>query len=155
MQILFLTLVVISNLFPHPETLQEQSTTTTICEPITTAKTTYQYPSNHFQPFLVAEEYYTQLDKSIFENYDNATFILQKKILFKEVTETQKNFNVKTNLTHEIMDLSNHTMIHPNRQVYFLASFTQNAQEEFHKFIVIDAETNNILLADSIYTPIR
>jgi len=154
MQVLFLTLVVISNLFSHTETLPEKSTTT-ICEPITTANTTLQYPDNHFQSFLVEDEFYMQLDKSVYENYHNATFNMHKKILFKDVAETQKKFNLETNFTHEIMDLSNHTMIHPNRQVYFLASFQQNEQEEFHKFIVIDAETKIILIADSIYTPIR
>lgn len=154
MQVLFLTLVVISNLFSHTETLPEKSTAT-ICEPITTVNTTYQYPDNHFQSFLVEDEFYMHLDKSVYENYHNATFTMHKKILFKDVTETQKNFNLETNFTHEIMDLSHHTMIHPNRQVYFLASFQQTEQEEFHKFIVIDAQTKNILIADSIYTPIR
>ncbi|HDR8041350.1 TPA: hypothetical protein QCZ17_003643 [Bacillus cereus] len=31
--------------------------------------------------------------------------------------------------------------VHPDRQVYFFASFSQNEVEEFHKYIVIDAKT--------------
>lgn len=154
MQVLFLTLVVISNLFSHTQTLPEESTTT-ICEPTTPADNTLLYPSNHFQSFLVEDEFYMHLDKSVYENYHNATFNMHKKILFKEAADAQKQFHLETNFTHEVMDLSNHTMIHPNRQVYFFASFLQHEQEEFHKFIVIDAETKNILIADSIYTPIR
>ncbi|MFJ7662344.1 hypothetical protein ACIQXW_08075 [Lysinibacillus sp. NPDC097162] len=153
MQVLFLTLVVISNLFSHTETLPKESTTT-ICEPITTSDTTLQYPSNHFQSFLVEDEFYKQLDKSIYEEYKDSSFNVRQKILFKEVPDTHKMFTMQTNDNSRKLDLSDHIMIHPNRQVYFLASYRQNEQEEFHKYIVVDAETNNILLGSSTYSAI-
>lgn len=37
------------------------------------------------------------------------------------------------------------SFVHPDCQVYFFASFTQNEIEEFHKYIVIDAETKREL----------
>jgi len=153
MQVLFLTLVVISNIFTHTETIPEESTTT-ICEPITTSDATLQYPSNHFQSFLVEDEFYKQLDKSLYEEYKDATFNVRQKILFKDVPDTYNIFNLQTSFIGEKLDLSDHIIIHPNRQVYFLASFLQNEQEEFHKYIVVDAETNNILLGSSTYSPL-
>jgi len=151
MQVLFLTLVVISNLFSQTHTPEES--TTTICEPITTTDTTLQYPSNHFQSFLVEDEFYKQLDKSIYEEYKDATFNLRQKILFKDVPDTLQIFHMQTNDTSEKLDLSNYIRIHPNRQVYLLASYRQNGQDELHKYIVIDAGTNNILLGSSKYSP--
>lgn len=41
--------------------------------------------------------------------------------------------------------------IHPNRQVYFMASFHQNEKEEWHKYVVIDAETQKVLLGGNHY----
>ncbi len=41
--------------------------------------------------------------------------------------------------------------VHPDRQVYFFASFTQNEVEEFHKYIVIDAETKRELKEGKSY----
>ena len=154
MQVLFLTLVVISNLLSQSQTMSEQ-TTTTICEPITTLDTSLQYPSNHFQSFLVEDEFYKQLDKSIYEEYSDATFNTRQTILFKDVPDTHMVFNMQTNYMSEKMDLSNHTTIHPNRQVYFLASHRENEVAQFHKFIVIDAETKNILLGGSHYSPLK
>lgn len=154
MQVLLLTLVVFSNLFSHSQSIPKESTAT-ICEPITTTNTTLKYPSNHFQTFLVEDEFYKQLDKSLYEEYHGATFSMREKILFKDVPETRNFFYTKTDTVSQEMDLSNHTMIHPNRQVYFLASYRQHAQEEFHKYAVIDAETKNLLIGGSTYSPIK
>ncbi|MDA1923382.1 hypothetical protein PDL68_12895 [Bacillus cereus] len=41
--------------------------------------------------------------------------------------------------------------VHPDRQVYFFASFSQNEVEEFHKYIVIDAETKRQLQEGKSY----
>lgn len=43
------------------------------------------------------------------------------------------------------------SFVHPDRQVYFFASFTQNEVEEFHKYIVIDAETKRELQGGKSY----
>lgn len=43
------------------------------------------------------------------------------------------------------------SFIHPDRQVYFFASFSQNEVEEFHKYIVIDAETKRELQGEKSY----
>lgn len=41
--------------------------------------------------------------------------------------------------------------VHPDRQVYFFASFTQNEIEELYKHIVIDAETKRELQEGKSY----
>ena len=43
------------------------------------------------------------------------------------------------------------SFIHPNRQVYFFASFSQNEVKELHKYIVIDAETKRELREGKSY----
>lgn len=43
------------------------------------------------------------------------------------------------------------SFIHPDRQVYFFASFSQNEVEELHKYIVIDAETKKELQSGKSY----
>ncbi|QDQ03097.1 hypothetical protein FOH38_23075 [Lysinibacillus fusiformis] len=150
MQVLFLTLVVVSNLFFQPQTTPEVSTDN-ICAPVETSSPAIQYPVNQTKSFLDVDDFYNQIDRTIYEEYNNAAFNIRQKILFKDVPDVKHTFNMKTNHIDEKMDLSNHTFIHPNRQVYFLASFYQNDQEEFHKFVVIDAETKTILLGGSHY----
>ncbi|EJR49063.1 hypothetical protein IIM_03842 [Bacillus cereus VD107] len=43
------------------------------------------------------------------------------------------------------------SFVHPDRQVYFFASFSQDEVEEFYKYIVIDAETKKELLGGKSY----
>ena len=73
-----------------------------------------------------------------------------KKSFLKDVPDAEYTFKQKTNRFSEKM---NHlpTNIHPNRQVYFMASFHQNEKEEFHKYVVIDAETEVILFSGNSY----
>ncbi|WP_107951624.1 hypothetical protein [Lysinibacillus parviboronicapiens] len=150
MQVIFLTLVVVSNLFFQPQTTPEVSTDN-ICAPVETSSPTLQYPVNQTKSFLEEDDFYNKLDRTIYEEYNHAAFSIRQKILFKDVPDVAHAFHLKTNHANDRMDLSNHTFIHPNRQVYFLASFYQHDHEEFHKFVVIDAETNTLLLGGSHY----
>jgi len=43
------------------------------------------------------------------------------------------------------------SFIHPDRQVYFFASFSQNEADEVRKYIVIDAETKRELQGGKSY----
>lgn len=109
------------------------------------------YEDNHSKTFLDEDEFYITLDKEIYQEFENAAFSLRQKIAFKDVPSIDNTFNVKTNHHQEKMNLQHNTDIHPNRQVYYMASFYQNDKEEFHKFAVIDAETKVVLIGGNSY----
>lgn len=43
------------------------------------------YPSNRNKSFVSERVFYEQLDKKIYKEYNNATYSVRKKVLFKEV----------------------------------------------------------------------
>ena len=110
-----------------------------------------EYPDNQSKPFTEVDEFYNELDKSIYEEYKNAAFSMRKKISFNEVPDAELTFKLKTKLSEEKMNPTNSRHIHPNRQVYFMASFHQNEKEEWHKYVVIDAETQKVLQGGNHY----
>ncbi|MFJ8511406.1 hypothetical protein [Lysinibacillus xylanilyticus] len=148
MQVFFLSLVVSSFLLQQPQDSVE-NTAPVLCIPSGT--TSYKYPNNQYQTFRTENDFYHLLDRAIYEEYNDATLNIRQKIAFKDVPKAEETFHLKTNFIREKIDLSQHTFIHPNRQVYFLASFKQNNQETYHKYLVIDAETQTILLGNSNY----
>ncbi|AIW87385.1 hypothetical protein [Bacillus mycoides] len=109
------------------------------------------YPSNRNKPFVSEDVFYEQLDKKIYKEYENAAYSVRKKVSFKEVADEEFIFLQKTDVgCHSKMTMDD-SFVHPDRQVYFFASFTQNEVEEFHKYIVIDAETKRELQGGKSY----
>lgn len=109
------------------------------------------YPSNRNKPFVSEDVFYEQLDKKIYKEYENAAYSVRKKISFKEVAEEESSFRQKTAVGCRSKVVLQDAFVHPDRQVYFFASFSQNEVEEFHKYIVIDAETKRELRAGKSY----
>ncbi|MEI4712878.1 hypothetical protein WAG12_23195 [Bacillus cereus] len=109
------------------------------------------YPSNRNKPFVSEDVFYKQLDKKIYKEYNNAAYSVRKKILFKEVPDEEFSFLQKTAAGCRSEVVLQESFIHPDRQVYFFTSFTQNEVEEFHKYIVIDAETKKELQSGKSY----
>ncbi|MGN4945550.1 hypothetical protein [Bacillus cereus group sp. MYBK104-1] len=109
------------------------------------------YPSNRNKPFVSEDVFYKQLDKKIYKEYNNAAYSVRKKILFKEVPDEEFSFLQKTAAGCRSEVVLQESFIHPDRQVYFFASFSQNEVEEFHKYIVIDAETKKELQSGKSY----
>ncbi|MGD6963992.1 hypothetical protein ACQCVB_17385 [Fictibacillus phosphorivorans] len=107
----------------------------------TFAETATQLPGNENKRFVSENDFYEQLDKKVYKEYDRATYSVRKKMSYKEVAAAELTFLKKTGeyFGQKPQPLAN--QIDPDRQVYFLASFYQNEKEEFHKFIVLDAET--------------
>ncbi len=77
--------------------------------------------------------------------------VFEKKILFKEVPDEELSFLQKTAAGCRGEVVLQDSFIHPDRQVYFFASFSQNEVEELHKYIVIDAETKKELQSGKSY----
>lgn len=109
------------------------------------------YPSNRNKPFVNEDVFYEQLDKKIYKEYNNAAYSVRKKILFKEVPDEEFSFLQKTAAGCRSSVVFQDSFIHPDRQVYFFASFSQNEVDEFHKYIVIDAETKKELREGKSY----
>ena len=103
------------------------------------------YPSNRNKSFVSGDVFYEQLDKKIYKEYKNAAYSVRKKILFKEVPDEEFSFLQKTAAGCRGEVVLQDSFIHPDRQVYFFASFSQNEVEELQKYIVIDAETKKEL----------
>ncbi|WP_088350801.1 hypothetical protein [Bacillus cereus] len=109
------------------------------------------YPSNRNKSFVSEDVFYKQLDKKIYKEYNNAAYSVRKKILFKEVADEEFSFLQKTAMGCRSSVMLQDFFVHPDRQVYFFASFSQNEVEEFHKYIVIDAETKRGLQKGKSY----
>lgn len=109
------------------------------------------YPSNRNKSFVSEDVFYKQLDKKIYKEYNNAAYSVRKKILFKEVADEEFSFLQKTAMGCRSSVMLQDFFVYPDRQVYFFASFSQNEVEEFHKYIVIDAETKRGLQKGKSY----
>ncbi|WP_342543553.1 hypothetical protein MHH33_08485 [Paenisporosarcina sp. FSL H8-0542] len=144
MKIILLTLAVLSNVLFQPTPISEASTSD-----LTYPK--LEYLDNQSMSFIVEDEFYNEVDKNIYQEYKNAAFSIRQKLSFKDVPDAEFTFNQKTNFISEKMNLKHQTDVHPNRQVYFMASFQQNEKEEWHKYVVIDAETKKVLLGGNHY----
>ncbi|AHX20940.1 hypothetical protein ORM92_12785 [Bacillus cereus] len=99
------------------------------------------YPSNRNKSFVSEDIFYKQLDKKIYKEYNNAAYSVRKKILFREVPDEEFSFLQKT-----AVGCRSSVMLQD-----FFASFSQNEVEEFHKYIVIDAETKRELKEGKSY----
>ncbi|WP_062105606.1 hypothetical protein [Bacillus niameyensis] len=109
------------------------------------------FPNNESKSFTDANTFYEQLDKKIYKEYKNSAYSIRKKILFKDVPNAIWTFNQKTKNGCQAKEDYENANINPNRQVYFLGTFSQNNDEEFHKYTVIDAETKQELLGGTSY----
>ncbi|CAH2461436.1 MULTISPECIES: hypothetical protein [Bacillus cereus group] len=110
-----------------------------------------EYPSNQNKSFMNEDLFYEQLDKKVYKEYKNATYSVRKKILFKEVQDAEFTFRQKTAVGCRSRVVLQDSFIHPDRQVYFFGSFSQDEVEELHKYIVIDAETKKELRGGRSY----
>lgn len=108
------------------------------------------YPSNRNKPFVSEDVFYEQLDKKMYKEYNNAAYSVRKRFYLKKYP--MKNFLFYKN-SRGLSGWSGASrfFIHPDRQVYFFASFSQNEVEELHKYIVIDAETKKELQSGKSY----
>ncbi|MFB5584282.1 hypothetical protein ETJ91_18445 [Bacillus albus] len=109
------------------------------------------YPSNRNKSFASEDVFYEQLDKKIYKEYNDVAYSVRKKILFKEVPDEEFSFLQKTAVACRSSVVFQDSFIHPDRQVYFFASFSQNEADEFRKYIVIDAETKRKLQEGKSY----
>lgn len=111
----------------------------------------FDYPDNKDKTFISENEFYQQLKKGLYKEYDDATYSIRRKIAYKETPDAVMTFEKKTgrNMCQPKQELSPN--IHPNRQVYFFASFVQTKDKEYWKHTIIDAETKRPLEGERSY----
>ncbi len=106
----------------------------------------YEYPDNSGKSFAPAEDLNIR-DKNIgFTEFEKSKYNMRKKIPFKDVKSTAnqiKDFQIKA------ATYSPH--IHPDRQVYFLATVKETQDDLRLHYVVMDAETHKVFIERESY----
>ncbi|MGE8207338.1 hypothetical protein ACQKP0_22890 [Heyndrickxia sp. NPDC080065] len=103
-----------------------------------------EYPANQGKSFTSEDKFYKQLKKE-YREFEDATYSIRRKISYKETPDALMTFEEKTGRYFGQPKQKLAPNIHPERQVYFLASFIQSRDKEYLKFEIIDAETKQSL----------
>jgi hypothetical protein len=111
----------------------------------------FEYPNNKDKSFTNPNEFYEQLKKNEFKEYKNATFSVRQKVSYKEIPNVVMTFEKKTGRYHCQSKEELSSSIHPERQVYFFASFVQTNNKEYWKHTIIDAETKRQIGGGNAY----
>lgn len=105
----------------------------------------FEYPINKEKSFISADDFYQQLKKDQYREFNDASYSVRSKISYRDVPDAVITFEKKTGRyfgqSKQVLSPS----IHPDRQVYFFATFTQSKNKEFWKHTIIDAETQRTL----------
>jgi hypothetical protein len=107
----------------------------------------YEYPDNSEKFFKPAENLIISNYKHGYEEYSHAKLNIREKTLFKDIGKVETRLNKDFNIT--AATYSPH--IHPNRQVYFLATVKETKNDIRLHYIVLDAESNKVLLERTSY----
>lgn len=84
----------------------------------------FEYPANKDKSFISEDEFYQQLDEKVYQEFKDATFSIRQKIFYKETPDELMAFAKKTGRSLSQTQKNLLPFIHPDRQVYFLASFS-------------------------------
>jgi hypothetical protein len=118
---------------------------------IPTSARQFEYPANIEKSFVNEDAFYQQMNKNDYKEYKDAAYSIRKKISYKETPDALMTFERKTGNYFGKPKQELATSIHPDRQVYFLASFVQTKNKEYWKHTVIDAETQRPLEGGNSY----
>ena len=120
------------------------------------ATSPYLYDANKNKDFESAEKYFPKIDKKQYAEYPNSTLNYKGIILYKDIGKSlqkeAKRFHIITNDDHSNPNIS------PERQVYlfYSARLMENNNRIEYRFIIIDAETEDIIAegsGDGLYSP--
>jgi hypothetical protein len=111
----------------------------------------FEYPANNEKSFADENLFYRQMIKDDYKEFKDAAYSVRKKISYKEVPDALLTFEKKTGNYFGQPKYELAISIHPDRQVYFLASFVQTKNKEYWKHTIIDAETQKALEGGNSY----
>ncbi|MGP4039665.1 hypothetical protein ACTWP4_07160 [Gracilibacillus sp. D59] len=118
---------------------------------ISTSAQQFEYPANQEKSFVSVNEFYQQTEKDDYMEFKDATYSVRQKISYKETPNAIMTFEKKTGRYFGQPKQTLSPSIHPERQVYFLASFVQTKDKEYWKHTIIDAETRRPLITGNSY----
>lgn len=118
---------------------------------IPTSARQFEYPANNEKSFANENAFYQQMNKKDYMEYKDAAYSVRKKMSYKEIPDALLTFEKKTGNYSGQPKQELATSIHPDRQVYFLASFVQTKNKEYWKHTIIDAETQRPLEGGNSY----
>ncbi|MEQ2528444.1 hypothetical protein WMO40_17300 [Bacillaceae bacterium CLA-AA-H227] len=118
---------------------------------IPTSAQQFEYPANLEKSFVNANMFYQQMEKNEYREYKDATYSVRRKMSYKEIPDAIMTFEKKTGRYFGQSKQELAPSIHPERQVYFFASFVQTKDKEYWKHTIIDAETKRPLEGGNSY----
>ncbi|MEK5641955.1 hypothetical protein BK138_08435 [Paenibacillus rhizosphaerae] len=104
-----------------------------------------KYPANTQKQFLSADEFYNQLDRKEYSEFDGAKLNVRRSCLFKDVN----NILAETDQFGK-MRVSG-SGYNPNRQVYVFRSIIMIGGRAYDKTAVFDAETKRPIVQSRNY----
>jgi hypothetical protein len=118
---------------------------------IPTSARQFEYPANNEKSFANENAFYQQMNKNDYMEYKDAAYSVRKKMSYKKIPDALLTFEKKTGNYFGQPKQELATSIHPDRQVYFLASFVHTKNKEYWKHTIIDAETQRQLEGGNSY----
>ncbi|GIN85784.1 hypothetical protein J6TS2_21700 [Heyndrickxia sporothermodurans] len=118
---------------------------------IPTSAQQFEYPVNQDKSFVNENKFYQTLNKDEFQEFQDATYSIRRKTSYKETPNAIMTFEKKTGRYFGQPKQELASSIHPERQVYFFASFVQTKDTEHWKHTIIDAETKRPLEGGSSF----
>lgn len=91
------------------------------------------------------------MDKKKYKEYKDSTYSIRQILSYKETPDALMTFEQKTGRYFGQPKQELAPFIHPERQVYFFASFVQTKNKEYWKYTIIDAETKRQLEGGNAY----
>lgn len=111
----------------------------------------HQYPNNEKKEFIDAVSYLeTELPENEYTEFKNATLNVREKILFKDLKDTVESKMKKYSNVN--IYSQNYPNVEPNRQIYFFTTVLDSQKQIDVKYILVDAETKDILFKGTEFT---
>ncbi|MDW7617542.1 hypothetical protein SC499_23395 [Peribacillus simplex] len=103
------------------------------------AQTSERYTDNSKKHLVNANEFYNNKKTGDYSEYNAATLNIREKILYKDLKFIVDKHAEK----YQLVNIYNneHSNIDPKRQIYLFCSIKDTKEKMKHKFLIIDAET--------------
>lgn len=116
----------------------------------TLAEGSYLLPSNKEENFISAGEFLKRGKLTEYRHLNDADINIEQKLLYKDLKDYIK---LKVN-EYYFINLINvysnpNSSVSPNRQVYFYCSISDNEKTLKHKYLIMDAETSELIAEGS------
>ncbi|MDQ0888884.1 hypothetical protein QFZ81_003972 [Paenibacillus sp. V4I9] len=106
------------------------------------------YPANKNENTAEISSFINSVDPSVY-TFSDATILIQKKILYKNVESEIKNEMGKYATKFTSLNKYPHSNVHPERQIYLFLAVSDEKDSVSTKYAIFDAQTGRILTKGS------